>query len=300
MYEIALIHDAAFPAALTAALPPDARVVAACPLSGASAPAGAATFNNIDELLAGSNAALVWVHTRTGYHAEYAIKALQAGRDVLCNAPLCITAAAAWQILETARYTRRNIWVAESPCIFWSQLREEIGPINRLHAWARSTGKESGNTFPDGGLLHTRFYGLAKALAGLTGPLSAAHEQLEPNADEERGGHAELHFGEDAVGYLDWSLTDAGSGHEPGCSVQVEGRNGKVTVSGGFAEDGTLLLKEVQAEGIKLTDPGQSADQHQNWISVLSGKKVAGWDAFEALRTVEFIDRIYGRVRKLS
>ncbi|RYZ21729.1 MAG: hypothetical protein EOO16_11940 [Chitinophagaceae bacterium] len=297
MYEIALIHDSA--PALLGSLPANARIVAATSLEGAAAPSGAAAFAGIDELLVGSSAPLVWVHTRTGYHAEYAIKALQAGRDVLCNAPLCITNSAAWQILETARYTRRRIWVADAACAFWKQLRTEIGAITRLHAWARSNSRETGNTFPDGGLLHTRFYALAKALATLTGPLLSAEEQIEHEGDGERGGHAALHFGEDATGYLDWSLiTD--SEQAPGFSVQAEGSKGKATIAGTFGADDSMQISVVNCEGITLADPGTIDNSDANWQGVLTGGEVPEWNAFDALRTVEFIDRIYGRVRKLS
>src|SRR5205823_14892938 len=108
MYQFALVQDQPMPDDVSAAL---TTLAEQQPLS----------FPHIDQLLAASDAPAVWLHTRTGLHAEYAIKALQAGRDVVCNAPLCITSSAAWQILETARYTGRNLWVINHCIRFWRQ-----------------------------------------------------------------------------------------------------------------------------------------------------------------------------------
>src|SRR5215204_5381246 len=59
----------------------------------------------IDELLSNSkDIDIIVVCTPNGLHAEHSIKSLQAGKDVLCEKPLCLTSAAAWQIINTEKF----------------------------------------------------------------------------------------------------------------------------------------------------------------------------------------------------
>jgi UDP-N-acetyl-2-amino-2-deoxyglucuronate dehydrogenase len=300
MYQIALIHDGPLPARLQAALDAQARITASC--QPGSNTDGANTFSDVDALLADqSTPDLVWIHTRTGYHAEYIIKALQAGKDVVCNAPLCITSSAAWQILETAKYTRRKLWVAGAPCRFWQQLGEEAGTITRLHVWARQHRNDDGTVFPDGGLLYTYFYGFAEALATLVGPIESVSGSLESSAAAdglERSGHAELEFGNGHTGFVDWTAMASDEQLPVGFSITLESNNGEISVTGDFADDGTLQLKEVKAQGSRLEDPGPGRPLSELVDAILRREEVAEWNAFRALRVVEFIDRLYTRIRK--
>ncbi|HZI00493.1 MAG TPA: Gfo/Idh/MocA family oxidoreductase [Flavisolibacter sp.] len=68
-------------------------------------------FTNTEDLLQTVKADAVLISSPTGYHAEHAIKALQAGFDVIVAAPLCITTAATWQIIETAKYCRKQVFI---------------------------------------------------------------------------------------------------------------------------------------------------------------------------------------------
>jgi UDP-N-acetyl-2-amino-2-deoxyglucuronate dehydrogenase len=220
---------------------------------------------------------------------------------VICNAPLCITAAAAWQILETAKYTRRKLWVAGNSCRLWEGLRNEAGTITRLHAWARSDRSEKGTLFPDGGLLYTQFDGLAAALAILVGPLDTVTGSLDGGDGTEaleNTGHAELQFGEAQTGFFDWTSAAFAEQLTPGFSIQLEGTNGSVTITGTFAEDGTLQLNPFHAQGFPLTDPGPGAPVQELVARAIRREAIPEWDAFSALRVVEFIDRIYARIRK--
>jgi predicted dehydrogenase len=54
----------------------------------------------------------------TYLHAEYAIRAMQAGKDVICEKPMAISSADAKKMLAVAKKTRRRLFVAQ--CIrFW-------------------------------------------------------------------------------------------------------------------------------------------------------------------------------------
>jgi hypothetical protein len=180
-----------------------------------------------------------------------------------------------------------------------SQLREEVGTITRLHAWARSKHHDDGSIYPDGGLLYTQFYSLAAALATLVGPLTGVSGTIENKAGKEAlelTGHAELQFGEEQSGFFDWTV--ASGQLAPGFSVQLEGSRGAVTITGTFSEEGSLQLKPFETTGFSLADPGQGASLSELAALAFRREAIPEWDAFDALRIVEFIDRIYARIRK--
>ncbi|GAB4091786.1 hypothetical protein GCM10028786_07120 [Flaviaesturariibacter terrae] len=257
------------------------------------------SFGHIDDLLASSDVPAVWLHTRTGLHAEYAIKALQAGRDVICNAPLCITSSAAWQILETAKYTGRKLHVINHCSRFWRQAAKELGALRRVHVWARTTEDPGGSRFPDGGHLYGIFYPLAEALTTVLGPIDSVRGHLERGRGDdslEQSGHAEFTLDGGGTAYFDWTVAPAPEAQAPGFSVLLEGANGTLTIGGAFDQD-KLRINTVEATGIDMTDPGQSACVADRLPAVLDGGSDGRFDAFRALRVVEFIDRIYTRLQ---
>lgn len=257
------------------------------------------TFAHIDDLLATNDAPFVWIHTRTGLHAEFTIKALQAGRDVICNAPLCITSSAAWQIIETAKYTGRKLHVINHCSRFWRQAARELGTLRRMHAWARSAQDPGGTRFPDGGHLYGIFYPLAEALHTVLGPISSVRGSLDRANDSEsleRSGHAELVLEDGGTAFLDWSVL-ADDSNKPGFALTLEGDAGTLTVSGVFEEE-QLQVQQIETKGIEMSDPGLSKCLADRLPSVLDGAADGRLDSFRALRVVEFIDRIYTRLQR--
>src|SRR6476661_3907153 len=76
----------------------------------------AKAYYDIDELLKDEEEFdIVCICTPVGCHAEHCIKSLQAGKHVLCESPLCITAAAAWQMIETEKFCRKKLFVVSTP-----------------------------------------------------------------------------------------------------------------------------------------------------------------------------------------
>jgi predicted dehydrogenase len=297
MYRIALIHDQTLDGAAENALAAIGKPEAIAALEGvATQDSNARSYTGVDDLLQEEKGLeKLWVHARTGYHAEYIIKALQAGKDVVCNTPLCLTASAAWQIVETAKYTGRKIWVLNGPCLFWEQLRQEAGEVRRFHAWARVEASDKGNTFPDGGPLHGALYGFAEALATVLGPIESIEGQLQGASSEttEDAGQVSVQLLAGGSGHIDWTVTPE-AGTTPGFSIRVEGTRSVIEVSGDII-NGRLQLANVEAAG--MPDPGQGPGLPAQVASAFGGQDVPSLDPFKALRVVELIDRIYSRLR---
>lgn len=72
---------------------------------------GFATTTDLDTVIADASMDLVDICLPTGLHAEIAIRALQAGRDVLVELPLAATVEQAQRVIEVARASRRRAFV---------------------------------------------------------------------------------------------------------------------------------------------------------------------------------------------
>jgi predicted dehydrogenase len=99
-----------------------------------------------DELIADPNVDLVDITLPTYLHAAYAVKALRAGKHVLCEKPMAMNAAECDRMLEAQRESGKALMIAQ--CLrFWPEyayLKElaESGRLGRLtsgHFWRGST-----------------------------------------------------------------------------------------------------------------------------------------------------------------
>lgn len=114
----------------------NARITALCDIDEAKLRADAASVGNIttgaarkdlscvktytdaDELFAAPDVDVVDIALPTYLHAEYAIRALQAGKHVFCEKPMAICSADAKKMVAAAKKARRKLFVAQ--CIrFW-------------------------------------------------------------------------------------------------------------------------------------------------------------------------------------
>ncbi|MCR4712837.1 MAG: Gfo/Idh/MocA family oxidoreductase [Treponemataceae bacterium] len=91
---------------------------------------GVKTTTNLDDVLNDTDIELVDVCLPTKVHAEYAIKALRAGKHVFVEMPLADTAENGRKILETAKECNRRVFVDlflqfEYPYQLLNQIKEE-------------------------------------------------------------------------------------------------------------------------------------------------------------------------------
>jgi hypothetical protein len=111
-------------------------------------------------MLASKSADAILIATPTGYHAEQAIKALQAGFDVLVASPLCLTTAAVWQMIETAKFSRQQLLVIEGSDVIDRlevseredlDFRLQCVPNTNRNPWQQEP-------FPGGSIFHNEGY----------------------------------------------------------------------------------------------------------------------------------------------
>ncbi|MGZ3838211.1 MAG: Gfo/Idh/MocA family protein [Flavisolibacter sp.] len=278
-------------------------------------------YYHIDELLRKEmEIDVVSVCTPNGFHAEHSIKSLQAGKHVLCEKPLCLTSAAAWQMIETEKYCGRHLFVVKSnrynPVLLQLKSmidRGELGSIFSFHLsclWNRPpeyfTGWH-GKLFPDGGTLYTQFSHYIDAMLWLFGDLDKVKGFRknfchQAQVEFEDSGVAALSMKNGSIGSLHWSVNAHKQNHEIALTVIAE--KGTVRLGGPY-------LNEIQYQSLETAAPfplSQQAPNHytgyqgsmshhdkvyENVVRALNKEDSQLANAYDGLKTVETIEKIY-------
>lgn len=278
-----------------------------------AAACGAAAFSSLEEMFAAETGIdLVVVCSPVGFHAEHIIKSLQAGKDVVCESPLCLTKAAAWQIIETEKYCGRKLYLVQTSRFFdpFLQFRKDIaeraGTVRSFNAFCSVHLPETffegpdGRLFPGGGLLYKPFGVLIDMLVSLFGEVAGATGLLinpgrRHDEEIETTGAATIVMQDGIVGNLQWSganfllesslrltvLSDKGADEllvdEPHLFLQA----GKATNAASF---------ETKTAGIYET-------AYRHLARALNGGQQDFPGLLDGARTVEAIEKIYKAIR---
>ncbi|MGV3768087.1 MAG: Gfo/Idh/MocA family protein [Chitinophagaceae bacterium] len=275
---------------------------------------GAKAYPSVDEMLtAHPEVQLVAICSPNGFHAEHAIKSLQAGKHVLCEKPLCIDARAGRQMLETAQLCNRHLWVVKAARYFPAvrALKQAIsagkmGKIlsfqlnctwNRPVAYFENTWR--GKQFPDGGILYTQFSHYIDALYWLAGkPVSASgfrtnslHRDVIETEDT---GVAVLQMENGAIGNIHWTVNATNNNME--ISLLLVGEKATVKLGGNNMQE--LVFQQWSDGGVQLAPEEMPVSVHavlyEEIISILSGGATKSiTNGMDALVSVEMIQMIY-------
>lgn len=99
---------------------PQARVVAACDIVKERADQARAefgiekSFSSLDELLASDDIDLVDICTPHPSHADLAIRALRAGKHVICEKPMALEIEDAARMIDAAKQTGRHLYIGHT------------------------------------------------------------------------------------------------------------------------------------------------------------------------------------------
>jgi predicted dehydrogenase len=302
------------------------KLVAVCDVVEEKADALAAAYDAkayyaIDELLVGEpEVEIVSVCTPNGLHAEHTIKSLQARKHVLCEKPLCLTTAAAWQIIETEKFCRRKLFVVKStrynPILQGIAKALKDGLLGQVYSfqvscfWNRPDSYYTdwrGKLFPDGGTLYTQFSHYIDAMLWLFGELAAvkgfrqnaAHQQSIAFEDT---GVVALQMQNGALGTFNWSVNAYQKNHEIAFTILAE--KGTIRIGGEYLNEvqysktETELALSVSKNGANdYTTYNGSMSHHievyDQLIRALTGGGETFIGAYEGLKTVEAIEKIY-------
>ena len=312
-----------------------AELVAVCDIieekaTDIAALSGARVYTDINALLAEEKEVeIVSICTPNGLHAVHTIRSLRAGKHVLCEKPLAISAKDCKAMIEEAALAKRKLFVVKqnrfNPPIYAvkkainSNIFGKIYSIqlscfwNRNEAYYKNSWK--GTKDLDGGTLFTQFshfidllywmFGDVKQTYALTG--NFAHKNI---IDFEDTGVVTLAFVSGALGTINYTVNSHNKNMEGSLTIFAE--KGTVKIGGqylnkleyqdiaGFEFKNLPESNVANNYGTYLGSMSNHNKVYENVIAALTNEADITTNAVDGLKTVEIIEMIYASSAKLN
>lgn len=287
-------------------------------------------FADVEELLAAKlDIDVVAICSPNGLHAQHSIQALKAGYHVLCEKPIGLTVAECGEMIQTAEKMNRRLFAIKQnrfnpPVAAVKQLIEDgkLGKIfniqlscfwNRNEAYYENSWK--GTKDLDGGTLFTQFSHFIDLLYWMNGDISEAkaftgnftHQGI---IEFEDTGVVVLKFENGAIGSINYTVNSYGKNMEG--SLTIFGEKGTVKIGGQYLNE--LEYQNIENYVIENLPKGNTANNYgtyfgsmsnhdkvyANVVDVLTNGASINTNAFEALKTVEIIQKIYKSQERIA
>lgn len=283
----------------------------------------AKAFYSVDEMLqSGISIDVVSICSPNGLHAEQSIKALNAGKHVLCEKPMALSAEDCGQMIQAAEKNNCRLFAIKQnrynpPVAAVKELIEEgrLGKIysvqlncfwNRNEDYYKNSWKGTKNL--DGGTLYTQFSHFIDLLYWMIGDVKEVHAMMENFhhngiIEFEDTGVVILRFVNGAIGTVNYSVNSFQKNMEGSLTIFAE--KGTVKIGGQYLNE----LEYQQIEGYKIENlpEGNKPNNYGNYVGSMSNHNLVydnvinvlekggsiTTSAFEGLKTVEIIQKIY-------
>lgn len=281
-------------------------------------------FNSIDALLkSGIDIDVVNICTPNGYHAQYAIKALETGHHVVLEKPIALRKRDAEQVVYKSlemskhvfcvmqnRYSPPSVWLKE---IVSQKLLGKIYMVQLNCYWNRDDryykpGNWHGTQELDGGTLFTQFshfidimYWLFGDITNIKGKFADfSHKDL---TDFEDSGFVSFDFVQGGMGSLNYSTSVWNKNLES--SITIIGEKGTIKVAGQYMNEVTYCdIEGYTMPELAPSNPpndygpykGSAQNHHyviQNVVDTLKQNGQISTNVLEGLKVIDIIERIY-------
>ena len=281
-------------------------------------------FRSIDELLDSNlDIDVVNICTPNGFHAEYAIKALEKKHHVVLEKPIALTKHDAEQIVFKSLQVSRHVFCVmqnrySPPSVWLKQIVTEkrLGDIYMVQLncyWNRDeryykNGNWHGTADLDGGTLFTQFSHFIDIMYWLFGDITNirgnfhdfSHQSL---TDFEDSGVITFDFVNGGMGSLNYSTSVWDTNLES--SIIIVGEKGTVKVSGQYMNEVEYChIKDYEMPTLAPSNPpndygaykGSAQNHHyviQNVVEKLQENGSITTNVLEGLKVIDIIERIY-------
>lgn len=268
---------------------------------------GARALASYDALLADDEIEAVYIPLPNSMHAEWAIRALEAGKHVLCEKPLGVTSDEVRRIRAASEQANR--WVMEAfmyrfhPQIRWALEQVAAGRIGAvrmvrssfvfdLHSRPgdiRLQGALGGGSMMDVGCYPLNF---CRAIFGGPPREIAAHVVVPPGSEVETTIGAVLDFGEGRMGVIDASFS-----LPRGFFAEVVGERGRIVLPAPYTPGHAETVVRVETGDETLERHFSGIDQYMLEVEGFSRSVRHDTAPFisldDSLEQAESIERIY-------
>jgi len=306
----------------------DTEVVACCDLLpledlGLYIP-GIPFYRDYEELLANhSEMDVLNICVPNGFHAEFALNALDKGYHVVCEKPMALSKSEAERMLYKSLEVSRHIFVVKqnrySPPSLWlkevmnKKLLGEIYMVQMNCFWNRDAryyqpNSWRGRQIEDGGTLFTQFSHFIDIMYWLFGDIINVkgifkdfnHSQL---TDFEDSGIVSFEFVNGGIGCLNYSTAVYNKNLES--SVIIIGERGTIKVAGQYMNEVVYCdIENYKMPVLKPSNPpidygaykGSAQNHHYviaNVVDKLKNNGSIATNALEGLKVVDIIEKIY-------
>jgi len=267
---------------------------------------------------------IVSICTPNGLHAEHSIQSLQAGSHVLCEKPLCISTNDARQMIEIAEECKKKLFVVKStrynPALVALKTILEEKKLGSLYSfqlncfWNRPdsyyANSWKGKVTTDGGSLYTQFSHYVDALLWLMGDIkkvsgyrkNLAHKN---SIEFEDSAVVSIEMENGMLGGLNWSVNTFQKNMEVSLTIIAE--KGSIRIGGEYMNN--IEYQLMENAGIHISQAGSANDYgyykgsmsnhdkvYENLLKALQDENHPFSNAYDGLKTVEAIERIYNSV----
>ena len=290
----------------------------------------AKSYYTIQELLAvEKDIDVVAICSPNGLHAEHSILSLKAGCNVLCEKPMAITVDDCDKMMTVAKESGKQLFAIKQnrfnpPVAAVKKILDEgrLGKIFSVQLtcfWNRNEDYYSnswkGTKDLDGGTLYTQFshfidllywmFGDVKEVGSFIG--NYAHKDI---IEFEDSGVAIVNFENDVIATINYSVNSYKKNMEG--SLTILGEKGTVKIGGQYLNE--LEYQEIENYKIENLPVGNRANNYGNYqgsmsnhdkvyenvVAVLEGKETISASAFDAMKTVDIIEKIYKAAKTMT
>ena len=281
------------------------------------------SYQSIEDLLAKETALdVVAVCTPNGLHAKHSIQALNAGFNVLVEKPMAITVKDCEEMIAAAKANNKLLFAIKqnryNPPVAAVKDAIDKGILGKIYSlqlscfWNRDAAYYNnswkGTKELDGGTLFTQFSHFIDLLYWMNGDVEKAYTITQNFAHQgiiqfEDTGVVALQFSNGSIGTINYTVNSHAKNMEGSLTIFAE--KGTVKIGGQYLNE--LEYQSIEGFEIKDLPKGNTANNYgtyvgsmsnhdkvyQNVIDVIQNGASMTTSAFDALKTVEIIHKIY-------
>ena len=286
-------------------------------------------FNSLEDFLAADiDVDVINIASPNGFHADQALKCLEAKKHIVVEKPMSLTKQDAEKVIFKAFHVHKHVFAVMqnrySPPSVWIKELIETSKLGKVFIvqlscyWNRDDRyykKESwhGKKELDGGTLFTQFSHFIDILYWLFGDVKNIqakfndfnHQEL---TDFEDSGFVSFDFVNGGMGCINYSTSVWNQNLESSMTIIAE--HGSVKIGGQYMNEVKYChVKDYTMPVLEPTNPGNdygaykgsAANHHyiiENVVDVLKERAPITTNALEGLKVVDIIERIYQEKKK--